>query len=193
VAGSECSSAEERGAPGRVVLVVGPSGAGKDAIINSVRDRLAGEPRFVFPSRIVTRAPSAAEENEAVSADEFEALVRRGAVALHWEAHGLRYGLPASIDDDVERGCTVIFNASRQVVALARARYGCAVVYVDAPLQIRAQRLAARSRERAEDIAARLDRVVASFDADTADLVINNSGGLADASEALLTWLSALR
>jgi ribose 1,5-bisphosphokinase len=175
------------------VLVVGPSGAGKDAIITGLRDRLAGDPRFVFPKRIVTRAPSSAEENEAVSMDEFEALVRRGGVALHWEAHGLRYGLPAATENAVNRGCTVVFNASRQVVASAKVRYACAVVYIDAPLHLRAQRLAARSRERAEDIAARLGRVAAGFDAYQADLVINNSGSLGEASESLATWLLAWR
>jgi ribose 1,5-bisphosphokinase len=186
---SACSSLKQRPALGRVVLVVGPSGAGKDAIITSVRDRLAGDPRFVFPKRIVTRAPSAAEENETVSVDEFEALVGRGAMALHWEAHGLHYGLPAAIEDAVRRGCTVVFNASRQVVASAKARYACAVVYIDAPLQLRAQRLATRSRERAEDIVPRLSRIVRGFDPSRADLVINNSGSLGEASESLATWL----
>jgi ribose 1,5-bisphosphokinase len=189
VVGSGCSSAKQGDASGRLVLVVGPSGAGKDAIIASVRHRLAGNPRFVFPSRIITRPHSAAEANEAVCEDEFEALVRRRAVALHWEAHGLHYGLPASIDDDVKRGCTVVFNASRQIVSAAKVRYACAVVYIDAPVQIRAQRLAARSRERAEDIAKRLARVVADFDACQADLVIDNGASLAKASESLMTWL----
>src|SRR5262245_23697083 len=79
--------------PGRVVLVVGPSGAGKDTILNEVRARFADDVRFVFPRRIVTRAPSSIEDNEAVSAAKFELLVRHGAIALHWNAHGLRYGL----------------------------------------------------------------------------------------------------
>lgn len=178
--------------PGRLVLVVGPSGAGKDAIIGVVRDRLAMDRRFLFPSRIVTREPSAAEENKAASPEEFERLVRMEALALHWSAHGLRYGLPAAMDDAVRRGHTVVFNASRQVIADAKARYACSVVYIDAPLHVRAQRLAARSRESAEDIVARLERVATGFDARDADIVIDNSGGLAEASERLTRSLLAL-
>ena len=195
MAGSGCSSAgastpgAARLGPGRVALIVGPSGAGKDAIIGVVRARLARDHRFLFPSRIVTREPSAAEQNDTVSSEEFEALVRRGALALHWSAHGLNYGLPAAMDAAVQRGCTVVFNASRQIIPAAKSRYVCAVVYVDAPLHLRAERLAARSRERADDIAARLARKVSSFAASEADLLIDNSGTLADAAERLAGWL----
>jgi ribose 1,5-bisphosphokinase len=171
------------------VLIVGPSGAGKDAIIGVVRERLARDPRFLLPSRIVTRAPSATERHVAVSADEFEALAQRGALALHWQAHGLRYGVPAAVDAAVQEGCTVVFNASRQVIPAAKARYACAVVYVDAPWQVRAERLAARSRERGDDIVSRLERVVRGFDPGEADLVIDNSGTVAEASERLAGWL----
>jgi ribose 1,5-bisphosphokinase len=176
--------------PGRVVLVVGPSGAGKDAILRDVQSRLAGSASFVFPRRLVTRQSSADEHNETVSLEEFEALVRRGALALHWNAHGLRYGLPAIIiEDALNSGCTVVVNASRQIAAAARQRYACAIVYVDAPLPVRAQRLAARNRERAEDIAARLARVVEGFDVSQADLIIHNDGSLAEASQRLVAWL----
>ena len=54
--------------PGRLVLVVGPSGAGKDTLIAAVRQRLAADEAFLFPRRIVTRPSSAAEDN--VEADE---------------------------------------------------------------------------------------------------------------------------
>ena len=175
--------------PGRIVLVVGPSGAGKDAILREVQSRLAGSPSFVFPRRLVTRASNADEHNKTVSAEEFETLVRQGALALHWSAHGLRYGLPATLADAIGRGCSVVVNASRQVVAAARGRYPCALVYIDAPLWLRAQRLAARNRERAKDVAARLERVVEGFDASQADLLIHNNGSLPEASQCFASWL----
>ena len=143
--------------PGLVVLVVGPSGAGKDTVIRAARDRLAGETRYVFPRRVVTRAPNAAEDHDVLGPVDFEAQRARGAFALSWQAHGLCYGIPVQIDAAVRGRQSIVFNASRRVAPDARARYlNTGIVLIDAPLHVRAERLAARDRERPEDIAARL-------------------------------------
>jgi ribose 1,5-bisphosphokinase len=179
--------------PGRVVLVVGPSGAGKDAVLAEAARRVGDDPRFLFPKRVVTREPSAAEDHHTLTTAEFAAELRSGAFALHWEAHGLHYGIRAEIDAAARAGRSVVFNASRRIVPVARARYAnAAVVLVDAPLQLRARRLATRDRERARDVEARLQRVVAEFDAGDVDLVIDNSGALCQAADALADWLGAL-
>jgi ribose 1,5-bisphosphokinase len=178
--------------PGPVVLVVGPSGAGKDAVIREVADRLGGDPRFLFPQRMVTRQANTAEAHAVITPAEFYAELRRGGFALHWEAHGLSYGIPADIDTASRAGRWVVFNASRRIVPVARARYvNAAVVLINAPFQLRARRLATRDRERARDLDARLHRVVAEFDADDVDLVIDNSGALCLAADTLAGWLSA--
>jgi ribose 1,5-bisphosphokinase len=178
--------------PGRVVLVVGPSGAGKDTVLREVRNRLAGDARFVFPRRIVTREANAAEDHDTVTPAAFDAQLERGAFALHWQAHGLSYGIPASMDEAVRRGATVVFNASRGVVPVVRARYrNAAVVLIDAPLGIRAERLAARDRESSAEVAARLERVAAGFSAEDSDLVIDNTGAPGGAAAQLVAWLKA--
>jgi ribose 1,5-bisphosphokinase len=178
--------------PGRVVLVVGPSGAGKDAVIREVADRLDGDTRFLFPQRVVTREANRAEAHAVLTPAEFEAALGRGSFALHWEAHGLSYGIPADIDTASRAGLCVVFNASRRVVPVARARYdNAAVVLVDAPFQLRARRLATRDRECARDVDARLKRIVAEFNADDVDLVIDNSGALCQAADTLASWLTA--
>jgi ribose 1,5-bisphosphokinase len=85
---------------------------------------------------------------------------------------------------------TVVLNASRQVVQAARARYAAiAVVIIDAPAEIRAARLAMRNRERAEQVLARLGRVVTAFSAAEVDLTIDNCGALEDAAGRLVQWL----
>lgn len=186
------SSSEHETEHGRVVLVVGPSGAGKDAIIQAAREHFGEDSRFSFPARLVTRAPSAAENHDSLSRSCFETRLARGAFALHWEAHGLLYGIPQSIDDDVSRGKTVVFNASRSVIGAARARYRrVGVVLVDAPVAVRAARLAARGREHDGEITARVERAVAGFSSADADLVIDNSGTVLDAFHALHEWLHA--
>ena len=50
--------------PGRLVLVVGPSGAGKDTLIAGARVKCLNNPTIVFPRRVVTRAASVAEDND---------------------------------------------------------------------------------------------------------------------------------
>ena len=138
-----------------LVLVVGPSGAGKDTLLSMAREALAGDPRFRFVRRVITR-PSGAEDNEAVSDAEFAS--RR--FALQWQAHGLHYGIPLYIADDLARGVTVVANVSRTVIAAAAERFPVQVILVTAPPAILARRLAERRRETAEDIAERLVREV---------------------------------
>jgi ribose 1,5-bisphosphokinase len=140
--------------PGRLVVVVGPSGAGKDTLIACARGRLAGDPVIVFPLRIVTRAASAAEDHRTISDRDFATAAEAGAFAFWWEAHGLKYALPAGIDDDVRAGRTVVCNVSRGIVAALRRRYACLdVVLVTAPAEVLAARLAARGRASNGDIA----------------------------------------
>src|SRR6476620_9890452 len=87
--------------PGRLVLVVGPSGAGKDTLLGLARAACAEDETIVFPRRIVTREGSASEDNIALSADEFDRGLDRGDFAVHWQAHGLSYALPREINDDI--------------------------------------------------------------------------------------------
>jgi phosphonate metabolism protein PhnN/1,5-bisphosphokinase (PRPP-forming) len=141
-----------------LVLVVGPSGAGKDTLMGRARQVLAGDPRLRFVRRTITRPPDPDGENHvSVSFEEFTAMDH----ALMWEAHGLRYGIPADIEDDLARGMTVVANVSRAVIAAACARFPARVVEITAPPSILAVRLAVRGREDAADVARRLSRAVA--------------------------------
>ena len=67
--------------PGRLFLIVGPSGAGKDTLLRHAAAALGRNPDIVFVRRIVTRPPSAAEDHHSVSPDEFLAAARHGAFA----------------------------------------------------------------------------------------------------------------
>jgi ribose 1,5-bisphosphokinase len=171
--------------PGRLVLVVGPSGAGKDTLIGRVRDRLAGEEAYLLPRRIVTRPPSPAEDNAEVDAATFAAIAAAGGFALAWSAHGHGYGIPADIDHALHAGRTVLCNVSREVVAAARQRYGqVTVVEVTAPADVLRSRVAARARASDGDAARRVERRV-SVPA-VPDVVIVNDGSPEDAAHRLL-------
>lgn len=143
-----------------LILVVGPSGAGKDSLMDGACARLAAQGRFHFARRVVTRpADAGAEDHDSVTPGQFARMDAAGAFLLSWAAHGLGYGVLRSVDDQRHNGVAVVANVSRQVVDHARCRHApVGVVVVTAPPAILAQRLASRGREDAEDIRHRLER-----------------------------------
>jgi len=133
--------------PGRLVLVVGPSGAGKDTLLGLAKAACAEDRNIVFPRRMITREASASEENEEVSAGTFQEALARGEYAMHWEAHGHRYALSRAIDDEIRAGRTVVANVSRTAIGAARAAYThVVVVSITAPPDVLAERIAMRAR-----------------------------------------------
>jgi len=180
--------------PGALVVVVGPSGAGKDTLIAMARALCAQESqtgsridqRIVFPRRIVTRPPSAAEDHDSVSPFEFDAAIGQGIYAFWWAAHGLKYALSAAIDTELRAGKTVVCNVSRAVVRQLRERYeNVTVVMVTAPKEVLLARLAARGRESEGDVAGRVDRAVPAIDDLAPDIVIENIGDPQDGAARL--------
>ncbi|MGY2047141.1 phosphonate metabolism protein/1,5-bisphosphokinase (PRPP-forming) PhnN [Methylobacterium sp. JK268] len=178
--------AGEGARPGGFVLIVGPSGAGKDTLIRLARAALADEPRFVFPRRLVTRPPSAHEDNDEIDEAAFAAGEAAGRFALSWRAHGLGYGVPGETLRLAEAGHVVACNVSRRAVAAARTRLPrVSVVGITAPPEILARRLAARARAEDGDLAARLARQAP----DPADLTIVNDGSPEEGAARLVAHL----
>ncbi|ETX27746.1 phosphonate metabolism protein/1,5-bisphosphokinase (PRPP-forming) PhnN [Roseivivax isoporae] len=173
---------------GGVIAVVGPSGAGKDTLMAAAAAR---RPGIVLVRRVVTRAPGAGGEDiEALTPEAFEARVRAGDFALHWRAHGLRYGIPAAPLDAARAGRLVLFNGSRQALGEARERLpGLRAVLVTARPEVLAARLAARGREDPADIAARLARADAGLPAGLPVAVVDNSGSVEAGIAAFLAAL----
>jgi ribose 1,5-bisphosphokinase len=164
------------GRAGRLVLVVGPSGAGKDTLIGLARAALADDGNVVFPRRLVTREASPSEDNEYAAPEAFRRAQSQGDLAVHWEAHGHCYGLPRSIVDDIGAGRTVVANVSRTVVEAMRRAFGdVTVISVTAPPEVLAERLAARARSSDGQLAGRLHRAV---DAAAPDVTIVNVGSV---------------
>ncbi len=163
-------------ARGTLILVVGPSGAGKDTLIAGARERLKDDPRFVFPRRVITRAADAGgEDHIAVDAATFERMHREGAFSLSWSAHGFSYGISASIDADLVEGRNVIVNVSRSVVNDANRRYDPVRwiwVSID-PARLKG-RLTARGRESEREIADRVGAALQEFDMAGTGLVVRN-------------------
>ncbi|RXT51328.1 phosphonate metabolism protein/1,5-bisphosphokinase (PRPP-forming) PhnN [Bosea sp. Tri-44] len=148
--------------PGTFFLIVGPSGAGKDSLIDGARTLLEPTGRYVFARRVVTRpAGSPGEDHEAATDEAFDAREAKGDFLITWGAHGLRYGLPAELKRLIEAGRNVIANGSRATIAaLANSLPRFVVVEVTAPPEVLAARIAGRGRESGEAIEKRLSRTV---------------------------------
>jgi ribose 1,5-bisphosphokinase len=147
--------------PGRLILVVGPSGAGKDTLLGLARAACAEDPTIVFPRRVITREASVSEDNEEVSAEAFREALAHDEYAMHWEAHGHRYALRRTIDDDIGAGHTVVANVSRTVIPAMRNAYAnVVVVSITAPPDVLAARIAMRARGSDGKIEQRLGRTV---------------------------------
>jgi len=171
---------------GKFVLVVGPSGAGKDTVIAGAKAACGGDPSIVFPRRVVTRPATDAEDHDSMSDPDFDCAVKNSMFAFWWHAHGLKYGIPQIANNDVRVGRTVVCNVSRAIVAEVRARYARVdAVLVTAPAGILSSRLAGRSRETDGPFAQRIERN-ASFKHFRADYVIENIGAADAAVKTLL-------
>ncbi|WP_322514119.1 phosphonate metabolism protein/1,5-bisphosphokinase (PRPP-forming) PhnN [Rhodopseudomonas palustris] len=176
---------DSRIGPGRLVLVVGPSGAGKDTLLGIAKATCLGERDIVFTRRVVTREPSPAEDNLQSTPEAFRAMVAADEFALHWQAHGHSYGLLRSIDNELRADHTVVANVSRTVIAQARQSYeNVVVVLVTAPAEILAGRIAARARGSDGVIADRVGRIVTA--GDDADFTIMNVASRDDHARDLL-------
>lgn len=176
---------------GRLLYVVGASGAGKDSLLAYARERLSGG-TVAFAHRYITRAQDAGGENHVALSDrEFEARARHGAFAMYWTSNGHRYGIGAEVDHWLSNGRDVVVNGSREYLDAARARYpGMIVVWVRASPGTLNARLAARGREDAGAIQARLARAE-RYAPPAGALVIDNDGALEEAGERLVRVLSA--
>lgn len=174
---------------GAFVAVVGPSGAGKDSVIDAARRRLDGDPTFVFARRVITRPAGPAEDCAFVTEEQFAAHEASGSFSLAWRAHGLAYGIPVENLALVRGGTVVVGNVSRAVLTELDDRFPRAyVVRITVPEDVRRARIAARGREDDAALTARLDRPDPA-PGHPADLEIVNDATLEEAGETLAAFL----
>jgi ribose 1,5-bisphosphokinase len=180
---------------GRLIYLIGPSGSGKDSLLDAARGRLA-ERGCRIVRRVITRSAEAVGEAAlGVSPQQFAEMEAQGAFALSWHANGLSYGIPREINDWLKAGQDVLVNGSRGHLQYARERYpDMFVVLLTVDQAVLCERLLARGRESVAEIDARLarnarfnQRVLA--DNDPTLHVLDNSGALENTVERLLACI----
>lgn len=176
----------------RVILVVGPSGAGKDTLLRSARKEFTGLPTLGFAKRYITRPPDTNEDNYYVDKSGFELLEKSSFFLSSWRAHGNCYGIPHHEIIEARGRQTTITSISRS--AIADFQNGCLnpiTLLITARPDVLEQRLIARGRESVEDIRARLRRSQQSLT--TSDYItFDNSDELHQSTRKFISLLEHL-
>jgi ribose 1,5-bisphosphokinase len=181
---------------GRLIYVVGPSGAGKDSLLEWVGARLPGDSGVRLARRIITRPADAGGESHIPATEaQFDAALARSEFALHWRANGHRYGIGREIEAWLDAGQTVVVNGSREYLPAARSRFPqLEAVHVTAPAATLQSRLARRGREKPDEASRRLARNDGMPDAArSAALLLVNDGPLEVAGARLAEFLAGRR
>ncbi|MES2842343.1 MAG: phosphonate metabolism protein/1,5-bisphosphokinase (PRPP-forming) PhnN [Pseudomonadota bacterium] len=174
----------------RLVYVVGPSGAGKDSLLQWLVQHPPADTRLHLARRTVTRpATAGVDGDEAVNAATFASLLQANAFALHWSANGLQYGIRAQEFEALAAGAWVLVSGSRAHLTMAQQRYpGLSAVHVHATSGVLRERLRARQRESNAEVEARLHRALA-FDAPADAFCLTNDADLESAGQRLKAHL----
>lgn len=177
----------------QLFFIVGASGSGKDSIMNFARTRLAGAKNIFFAHRYITRVPDAKTENHIyLTQQEFMARLKANLFAMHWESHGLHYGIGKEINYWMYHGAKVIVNGSREYLPQAMMKYKkIQPVLIQTSPQVLLQRLKDRGRESDTEILERLERNNTLTSTEKYNMItIYNDGLLEEAGTELLEILT---
>ncbi|WP_170403810.1 phosphonate metabolism protein/1,5-bisphosphokinase (PRPP-forming) PhnN [Ruegeria arenilitoris] len=176
-----------------IIAVVGPSGVGKDSVIEALE---ASTPGIVRARRVITRSAGAeGEDFDRVSVEVFQQMAAEGTFALHWPAHGLLYGVPKGIDDLRHQSDAVLVNLSRAVLLQAQEVFGdLIVISLTADPEVLAQRLSTRARECVDEQERRLAHAAKPLPVGLKRVIrVDNSGPLEATVAAILSQLQPER
>ena len=170
------------------VFVCGPSGAGKDSVMNWAATHMAAHQTIIFARRMVTRQSHAGSDHDEVTADQFARLNQGGGLAWCWEAHGFSYGIDARYAEQVAAGRVVVVNGSREHAGALEVAGHIRVLQIVANVEQLTSRLEQRGRDAPHEVRQRMARNE-RFSKLRVDHTLLNQGSLADAGRQLVDYL----
>ena len=146
---------------GMLLVISGPSGAGKGTLVERL---LKKDPSFSFSVSVTTREKRKNEIEDVhyhfISEEDYDKLLEQDAFLEHASVHGHRYGtLKSEVYERMERGQNVLLDIDPQGArAVMEKEPGCVSVFILPPSYSELRiRLHTRNTERPEDIERRLN------------------------------------
>jgi guanylate kinase len=182
-----------------LVVISGPSGVGKDALLDVLRSR--GRP-YHFAITATTRPRRGAEKDSRdyyfVSPDRFEEMAATGELLEHAIVYGHRYGVPKGpIRQALADGRDVLMRTDVQGVATIKSAIPQAVTIFLAPASLAdlEERLRRRATDSPETVRLRLDTARREMDAagHFDHIVVNAEGRLQEAADQVERIIAAER
>lgn len=183
-----------------LVVLSGPSGAGKDSVLTALRERKLP---FHFTVTATTRPkrevnPADHEFLRFLSEDEFDRLLADDGLLEHARVYGHRYGVPkAPVQGALERGQDVVVRVDIQGAASIKQLAPSAVLIFLAPPSTDEleRRLRARRQDDDEALRRRLDAAVRELEAQSQFdyIVVNEQDKLDEAVDQVLAIIEEER
>jgi ribose 1,5-bisphosphokinase len=176
----------------KVILVVGPSGAGKDTLLRAAREHFAPDQSIGFARRYITRPPGVDEDNYYVDETGFSLLEKAAFFISSWRAHRNCYGVARHEIHQYYGKGSVVASISRSSIAdFERACDAPVTILVTAHPEVLEKRLLSRGREPVEKIRERLQR--AQEPLNTRNYIsFDNSGELPQSKNDFITLIQKL-
>lgn len=187
--------------PGQLILILGPSGAGKGTVLKYLREHY---PQAVFPLSCTTRAPREGEKEGEVylfiTKEEFEQRIERGDFLEYAVVHGTNYygTLKESILNPLKEGKLVIREVDVQGLRsirelIAPENLTSIFLTVDSWETLR-QRIVSRAQISEEELQRRHESFLVEMEwADEVDHVIVNQDGKIEETFAALDQILKAR
>ena len=144
---------------GRLIYVVGSSGAGKDTLLRTLQERNRSQ-QFIVAKRYITRPHDLGNEQHIeLSKEEFLSRQQQGFFALSWHAHRTHYGVNSEIEVHLAKGIDVFINGSRAYITEVIEQFpDMLLVWITVNDDVLKQRLIIRGRESLSEIESRVFR-----------------------------------
>ena len=185
--------------PPLLVVISGPSGVGKDAVL----ERMKGSPEGRYFVVTATTRPKRPSERDGVDyifmePSTFQALVARGGFLEHAQVYGRCYGVPKrQIEEALSSGKDVMVKTDVQGARTIRAKLPEALLIFLAPpdMEELERRLRQRQSETAEDLQRRIQTAKIEMDCqgEFDHVVVNRNGRLEETVAEIEKIISDVR